>query len=186
MQLRMNSQAARIGMNISEPFLRMQIEEPQISMKTEPSQLRIESQKSTVTIDQSECFADEGHRNIRQFMDYWVGYSKREYSRGIARTVAVGNRLAAIHTGYSIADMARDAMYEEKEFNIVAIPDQPPEIEVIVERGSFDYKPAEVRLELRMGDIEYSPQLGDVQIYMARYNRLNIEWIDDRKVDITV
>lgn len=185
MELRMHSQTARIGLTINKPVLHMNTIPARIEMESEPGGLNISSQKSRVIIDQRQCFADEDHRNIEDFLHYWVDYARRQWMEGLAQTVSEGNKLAAIHKNYSIADMAAERMYEEKQFNIVAIPGQLPEIDVLVEPAQYEYTKTFTRIEARPGDINYNFQRGNVQVYIATKNSLTIDWVQDGQVDLT-
>ncbi|MEN6390751.1 MAG: DUF6470 family protein [Syntrophomonas sp.] len=179
MQLRMTSQLARIGLDISKPTLTFQSTKPQVELAITPARLDITSPKPKVIIDQSQCFADEGRRGLLDFALYCTDYSRSEFSDAIDKRVSDGNNLAAIYAGSSIADLGKEAMQDEHIFEIRAIPQQPPKIEADVQPVSINYEPARVDTSLNKGIIEHQAQWGKVETYLKQRNYIDIQWIDE-------
>lgn len=186
MLLKMSSQAARIGLNISKPSMSLTSTQAQITMETAPSRLEITSTSPRIQIDQSQCFADEDHRNITDFMQYWSDYSRSQLAQGIDRIVSNGNNLAAIQTDFSIPEMAAQASEEQADFEIVAVPSELPRISVDMQPVSYQFTPTELRMDVKPGQVNNQFQWGKVDTYVAQPNSLDIQWIDDRQVDIKV
>ncbi|MEQ8176648.1 MAG: DUF6470 family protein [Syntrophomonadaceae bacterium] len=180
MQLRITSQMARIGLDISKPTLNLQSTKPQVELDITPARLDITSPRPKVMIDQSQCFADEGLQSLLDFALYCSGYSRSEFSDAIDKRVSDGNNLAAIHTGSSIADLGREAMQEKQHvFEIRAMPQQPPIIEADIQPVSINYEPAKVNSSLNRGIVDPQFQWGKVGTYVAQRNYIDIQWIDE-------
>lgn len=181
MQLRITSQMARIGLNISKPTLNLQSTKPRVELDIAPARLDITSPKPKVIIDQSQCFADAGLRGLLDFALYCSDLSRSEFSDAIDKRVSDGNHLAAIYTGSSISDLGVEAMQDEQHiFEIRAIPQQPPIIEADVQPVSVDYEPARVNTDLNKGTVEGQFQWGEVETYLDPPNHINIQWIDEK------
>lgn len=180
MQLRMTSQLARIGLDISKPTLTFQSSKPQVELDITPARLDITSPKPRVIIDQTQCFADEGRRGLLDFALYCSENSRSEFSDAIDKRVSDGDHLAAIHTGSSVADLGVEAMQSGQHvFEIRAIPQQPPTIEADVQPVSIDYEPATVDTSLNKGTINHQFEWGKVDTYLKQSNTLDIQWIDE-------
>jgi hypothetical protein len=186
MELRLNSQMAAIGLNISRPAIILNSTQPRIEIDTRPALMEIESPKPKMDIDQTQCFADESHRGLLDFALYCSEYSRSEYFKGLERTVAEGNNLAAIQTGFSVADLGYASLPEKNNFEIVSVPSQLPRIEVDVQPVSYRFTPSQVTVQAIDGRIENNFQRGKVEVYIARPNSLDIQWIDDRVLDVRV
>ncbi len=178
MQLRISSQMAVIGINISRPSIMLNSTRPRIGIETTPSALEIESPKPRLNIDQSQCFADVSHRGLADFAQYCSEYSRSEFFRGLNRTVAEGNKLAAIHTNFSVADLGEASIPEENEFEIICVPSELPRIEFDVQPVSYNYTPSKINLEVVRGQVDNEFKWGKAEIYVARPNQLDIQWID--------
>lgn len=180
MQLRITSQMARVGLDISKPTLNLQSTKPQVDLAITPARLDITIPKPKVIIDQSQCFADAGKRGLLDFALYCTEYSRSEFSDALAKRVSDGNHLAAIHTGSSIADLGVEAMQDRQHvFEIRAIPQQPPMIEADVQPVSIDYEPARVDTSLNKGTVDHQFQWGKVETYLQQRNYIDIQWIDE-------
>lgn len=184
MRLSMTSQMAIIGMNISAPFLALETALPRIEMETTPSVLEIDSPKPRLSIDQSQCFADVSHRGLMDFALYCSEYSRSEFFRGLERRVVTGNNLAAIHTGFSVADLGQASIPEEKVFEIISVPSQPPRIDFDVQPVGYQFRPAQVNVQAVNGQIDNQFQWGKVEVYIEKPNHLDIEWLEDRIIDV--
>lgn len=179
MQLRITSQLARIGLDISKPTLSFQSTKPRVELDIAPARLDISSPKPRVIIDQSQCFADAGLRGLLDFALYCSENSRSQFSDAIDKRMSDGKHLAAIYTGSSIADLGKEAMQDQHVFEIRAIPQQPPTIEADVQPVSINYQPGPVKTTFNKGMIEHQAEWGKVETYLEQRNNINIQWIDE-------
>lgn len=187
MQLRINSQMAMIGLKTTQPTVDLRMDLPEIQLESNPPRVEITSTMPKISIDQSQCFADEGHRGLLDFALYCSEYSREQFSEGIDQTVSDGNNLAAINSGFSIADLGVEAMEDDQHvFEIRAIPQQPPVIEFDIQPVSIRCSQGQVEVNIKEGKIKNNYQPGQVDTYLAQRNYLNIQWIDDHQLDKTV
>lgn len=185
MQLSINTQMARLGLEITKPWLSMSNSQPKLEIESSPGRLEIKSPPPRILIDQTQCFADVDHRGNADFLSYWLNFSHNKYMENLSKRVQDGNRLAAIHSGFSIADLCAEAMVEDHIFDIIAVPGELPRIEAIVQAPEINYIPGQVLTRLNPGQTQNEFQWGKVQAYMLQKNLLEIEW-KENTVDLFV
>lgn len=176
LQIRIDQQFAQIGLNITKPFLSMQIKKPQIELNIEEPKLEIHSPRPKIYIDQRQCFADKDRRGIQDFMDYWTGIAKNKAIEATAAISSEGDMLAQIEKGITIEDLAAQAMDNMVDYNVTAVPKQPPKIEADVRPVEIKLHRGTVDLKLHRGRVEPNFQWGKVQVYIEQQNYLKISW----------
>ncbi len=180
MELKINQQYAKIGMDIKEPVLKLEISEPQLQTTTSRAELSIEAGQAVLHIDQSQCFADAGLRNLTQFAAYCGSLAYNDYSKGLDRVVGEGHMLARIEDGASISQVAFNRCNPAPDpITVVAIPKQPPRTWFDSTPVKYDYSPAQVQSELRRGNVENNCERGYVDIYLLQKNSIEINWVNN-------
>jgi len=150
-----------------------------LDIESEIAQVDMESNKPQLKIDQTECFAEAGLKNIKAFMDDAVAYGQQKFSEGVSRIVSDGNSMAAIETGYDpIADQAYQNAYAmfDHEFNYDAIPKSRPQIEVTPGNVNYNYRPAHVQNNTQAQPIQNSYTPGKVEITVKEYGKVDITY----------
>lgn len=176
LQIRIDQQFAQIGLNITKPFLAMQTTQPQIELTIEEPKLEIHSPRPKVYIDQRECFADKDRRTPEAFSAYWAGIAKNKAIEAIATISSEGDMLGQIERGITIEDIAAQAMDNMVDFNVTAVPKQPPKIEADVRPVEVKLHRGTVDLKLHRGRVEHNFQWGKVNVYIEQQNYLKISW----------
>ncbi|MDD4802883.1 MAG: DUF6470 family protein [Syntrophomonas sp.] len=171
LQLRIEQQYARIGMEIREPTLKLQSTLPGIEIQTSPAELEMHSSHPRIHIDQSQCFADAGLKSPSVLSADCVSRAYSLAMEGIGRRVSEGNQLAQIN-GATVQDIAGDIpLFEDRlNFNCRSIPKQRPEISFDVEPVEVSFRPAQVNANLRRGRVENNFEMGKLQIYLLQKN----------------
>lgn len=180
MQLQMRSQMALIGLEISKPFLHLRITKPQINLEIKEPELHIRSLHPVLHIDQTQCFADAGKRTLSAFTAYYADRGWADALEGIARRAQEGDLLAQIHKGYTIEDMAAQDLGKVDEFNVTAIPKQPPRIWVDTYPVEYEFIRGYVENRAQMGSVEGELQRGKVDVYLRQQNYLEINWVENK------
>ncbi len=176
-----NVQNARLEKSaIPKDSLDMSITKPELEIKTTPPKL---------SIDQSECRAEEGLKNRERFMRDNVEFSKRMVSEAIDRIVSDGNSMLQIESGIDVIPEQAEQSFSkfEHEFGLGFIPQSKPIIDV--QRGSVDIK-------LNRGDVEIhnAPKpleqgqytAGRVEFFVKQYNSINISFQPDNKFSMKI
>ena len=182
MQLQMKSQMALIGMNSTQPLLELRSRLPKIELQIEEPRLEIRSPRPVLHIDQTQCFADHHKRNLADFAAYYANLAWSDSMEGIARRAIEGDLLAQIHKDFSIGDLFTRHLGETAEFNVTAIPKQPPRIWIDTFPVQYKLKRGKVNLDFQPGQVDIRFHKGKLNIYLRQQNYLEIYYIDN-KVD---
>lgn len=182
MQLQMRSQMALIGMETVHPFLELRNIRPQMELQIEEPQLQIRSPRPTLHIDQTQCFADMGKRTPEAFAAYYASQGWSDSLEGIGRMAMEGDLLGQIENNYSLEDLAMQDLGQTADFNVTAIPKQPPRTWVDTYPVEYQLQRGTVKADVQMGRVENHFRWGKVNTYLRQQNYLEIDWIDN-KVD---
>lgn len=180
MQLRIEQEFARIGLNIKKPFLPLRTVQPQIELTIKKPELRLHSSPPKVYIDQRQCFADMEKRSLADFISYYAALGREQVLRAIGDMAEEGDMLAAIEKGMTIEEMAEKGFGEMADFNVTAVPKQPPDISWDVRPVEVQLVPGEVDLKLNRGRVENLFEPGRVEAYIRQQNYLKIEWVGEK------
>ena len=184
MQLQIRSQLALIGLEINKPFLHLRTTMPKVELQIKKPEIKIHSPRPVLHIDQTQCFADAGKRTPSDFAAYYAEMAWSDSMEGIARRAQEGDMLAQIHKGYTIEKLAAQNLGEIADFNVTAIPKQPPRVWFDTYPVQFEFDPGYVETRLQMGTVEGNLQWGKVNIYLRQKNYLEINWVENSKVDL--
>lgn len=177
-QIRIESQAGKIGLNINKPI--QSIEQPQadLSIEQPPAEMTINRQPGRLTIDQTLARENLDLKSVfkRNEENAQLGYQTlMEY---ISKTVQEGDELMKIENGgQPLIDQAVRSMDRETVFNTGNTPSQ--------ESVQIEYTPAKVEIEWHRNKPniqvqinkpihEYTP--GNVEVFMQQHPSLNIDF----------
>ncbi|MEN6327258.1 MAG: DUF6470 family protein [Syntrophomonas sp.] len=178
MQLRIDQQFAQIGVRTTLANLQFSSSPAQVQIKTTPGKLEIESPRPKIHIDQSQCFANAGLKSPARLSADRASEGYSATMEAIARISSEGDQLARIK-GTSLADIALSHSSETHEFDVKAIPQQPPEISFETYPVQFSYQPAEVQIDANPSQIDTCIEPGYAETYLLQKNYLNITWVGD-------
>ncbi|MBS4190256.1 hypothetical protein KHA94_08575 [Bacillus sp. FJAT-49705] len=177
-QIRMESQAGRIGLNINKPI--QSIEQPQadLSIEQPPAEMTINRQPSRLTIDQTLARENLDLKSVFKRVEENAQLGYQTLMNYISKTVQEGDELMMIENGGTpIANNGVRALEHESVFNTGNTPSQ--------ESVKVEYKPAKVDIEWKRNRPniqvqinrpihEYTP--GPVDVYMQQYPSLKIDF----------
>jgi len=107
------------------------------------AQVRVRSTPGRLLIDSTQAREEMGYRTMMSQLRAGWEYSDQAARKGIARIVANGNRMAAVHTGENaIAAIAFERMlidYKEHKYGLAFIPRTPPQISYTPGTTSIDF-----------------------------------------------
>jgi len=176
-ELRIDQQFVRIGLNITRPFLNLKTTLPRIELEIEKPEIRIQTPRPQVYIDQSECFADMNKRSPLEFAWHMAGLAREQVLQAIDGIVAEGNMLAAIEKGTAIADLAEMKGQNEFDYNVACIPQHWPKIDVKIQPVEVQFIRGEIELKLHRGQVHTWLNRGKVEVYMQKKPEIKIEWV---------
>jgi hypothetical protein len=176
LQLRIDQQYAKIGLNISKPVLNLETTLPVVELDIKKPQIRIESPRPVLHIDQTQCFADAGKRKPLDFARYCSDQAQNDLAAGIDRIVEEGNMLGQIENGNSIPQLAAESAGDNLDFNVTAIPKQRPDIRFDIYPVKIELSRGSVNLQLQRAKYESNLQRGQVSAYMLQQNYIKVNW----------
>jgi hypothetical protein len=185
LQIRIDQQYARIGLNIQEPFLELHTTHPKVELNTQKPELKMHSLRPKLYIDQSQCFADAGRRTPSEFTRYYADLAWQAGLQAIGEIAAEGDMLGQIEKGITIADIAASKTYDMADFNMTTIPKQPPKIDWDIRPIEIEVIPGHLDLKYHPGTVEKHLQRGKVEVYIEQQNYLKISW-HDPKINLTI
>ncbi len=176
MGLVIDSQSAKIGVNIYNASLNRQSREAKIGIKTEQAQIQIDSTMPKVNIDQSQCFSESGLKSMAELTADYASKGIGKMYQGVARIVAQGNQLAQIGSN-PIPEQAKYNAYGQFEhsFGIVTMPRSRPD--VILIKGQLDIGvTGDVNLNYQPGAMDAQYNAGKVEVYLAQKNYMKTRY----------
>lgn len=185
LQIRIDQQYAKLGLNIQKPSINLQTTLPAIELSIEEPRLEINSPRPKLYIDQSQCFADMDKRSPAEFSRYYADLAQQKGIEAIGTISGEGDYLANWQEGNTVEELAVSAMDTQVDFNITAIPKQPPKIDWEIHPVDINLIRGTVDLQLRRGQVQNNFEWGRVNAYIAQKNYLNISWYDP-KINHTV
>lgn len=180
MQLRIEQQFARIGLNIKKPFLPLKTTQPSIELTIKKPELKLHSPLPKVYIDQRRCFADMEKRTLDDFLRYYAQLGREQALKAIGDIAEEGDLLASIEKGVTIEEISDKGFGEVADYNVTAIPKQPPDITWDVRPVEAELIRGEVDLQLNRGRVENLFEPGKVTVYIEQQNYIKIEWVGER------
>ncbi len=184
MNITINQQYGRIGLNIAEPFLNLNISRPQLDLEVSDPQLKIHSEQPRINIDQDACFADMNLRKPVDFTRYIYQKSKNMVLEAIGKIVQEGDYLAGIENGNSPSRLARINNYKTVDYDIGLVPEHKPTIDFTLSPVQVEYQPGDVQASNIMGDVKVDLDWGSVQVYMPQKPGIQINYVG-QQLDIS-
>lgn len=184
MDLRINQQFGLIGLDIKHQAFQMNIRHPRLDLEITPPELQIEQKLPQLEIDQTQCFIDMDRRPPMDFLHHVVGRARTAVLQAIARIAREGDMLGAIEKGIDIADIALMNSQQWKEFDVAAVPEHRPEIDVIIEDLDVALVPGDVGVNLVNGQVNGRLDWGRVKVFWRREPFIDIEYIG-RRMDVS-
>lgn len=185
LQIRIDQQFVSLGLDIQKPFLQLQTTLPAIELDIQEPRVEIHSPRPKVHIDQRQCFADMDKRTPEDFSRYYADLARQQGLEAIGTIAAEGDYLASWEQGNTVENLAATAMDTQLDFNVTAVPKQPPQIDWEIHPVEVHLIRGKVNSQLRRGTIDYQFQRGYVNPYIEQQNYLKISWYDP-KINRTV
>ena len=178
-QLRMESQFARLGLNITKPEQEIQQPHAELNLQQKPAELSIVQASTELNIDSSQARANIGIMTSMQFSDSNVAYAHQKWLQAISEKSQEGDRLMRIYTKENaIAEIGREKGQRVLEGGYtppsastdegVDVNIQLKPVDINVNKNGMSMSPV-----IRPPELSYTP--GKVEPYMLQYNRLKID-----------
>jgi len=178
MALQINTTWAKIGINTSRAKISIEQPKGELTIKQIKASLNIDREIPRVIIDQYQCFAEAGLKNLEDFTKEYAELGRQGVLEGIGRRATEGNMMAEFEKGNPISKIAEQNAFPIYDYNINFIPKSRPKIEVKgylnidVELGKVivNYKPNKPEIKYKHGNIEF---------YLRQKGNIKIRYIDE-------
>ena len=182
MSLTINTVRPQIQINTTNARLDIQQPKGEQQLRTTMPKAIIRSEKPKVIIDQYQCFAESGLKNVMDLTREAAQLGRQAAMQAIARIAEDGNRLAQVENKMpdAIPELAeKNAWAPERVYDIATMPMSRPKIDVV---GSID-------IQWEMGKVNhtYTPRKpvvnyipGKVDIYLKQKPSIEIRYIDEK------
>lgn len=178
-QLRMESQFAQLGLNITKPVQEIRQPHAELNLQQKPAELSIVQASTELNIDSSQARANIGIMTSMQFGDSNVAYAHQKWLQAISEKSQEGDRLMRIYTKENaIAEIGREKGQRVLEGGYtppsasndegVDVNIQLKPVDINVTKNGMSMNPV-----IRPPELSYTP--GKVEPYMLQYNRLKID-----------
>ena len=176
--LRITTQDAKIEMNSKRAQLKMENPGPSYTVNTTPSKLNIEQNHIKVKMDGFDQRVSMGRHTAFTLTAEKAEEGKQAALEATANYAEVGNQMAQIHKGASIADIVgQKFMGELKSLELIFTPSVPTDISWEPNSIKMSYEPSkqEFDWETMKLSMEYIP--GNLTINMVQYPSVTIEYL---------
>lgn len=180
-QIRMESVKAQIGMEQNMSKIYIQQKSADLTIEQPKANLQMSTTPSKLTIDQSLAFEQMNLKSVRKSIEEQADLGLQSISEGMARRAEQGNELMRIENdGNPIVSQAQiNGHKQQKQLGISFIPKpfsvkmhyQPSELTIDVETN----RPI---IQAQQNKPEISFERGQVNIYMERYEHLDIDFVN--------
>ncbi|MGB8956085.1 MAG: DUF6470 family protein [Tumebacillaceae bacterium] len=175
--LQINQQFGRIGIDISKPVQEIRQPAPMLEIQQPAAQMQIDQGRGQLQIDGTAAHAALGHRTNEALISAVAQQARNLVLEIIGAKAEEGYQLASIEKGTSIADIARQKWSQGP--NPIQFVDAASYTNVDVQ---YTPRPTQIEWNLQSVQIEahntqpeisYTP--GDVSVYLAQRNSLQID-----------
>lgn len=179
MDLRITQQPALIGLNIHKPAIKLNTTLPYLGVKTTPVSLQIDNPPAKLEIDWTQCRADMGLKNQQIFCRDTAQLSLSQGLEAIGTIAAEGDTLGSIEASTSVEQLIASRLQAESEvdYNIILMPEHPPEVNVETNGVKVTLEPREINCDLQRGILENNTEWAKVDMYLLQKPSINVEWV---------
>lgn len=184
MELRIQSQNALIGIERTEGQFEIRQHQWPMDLSTTDPQLEVHMEEAVLLIDQHQCFAEAGLKNIMELGRTFAAKSRAAALKSIARIAQEGKEMADFHKGVVIPEQAKRRFnFRKQEFTYTMIPKSRPEITVIPGEvtGTFRKGSVDIRVGKITPDVTY--HRGQVNVYLKQKNSIQIDYVG-KNIDV--
>ncbi|ADG83628.1 DUF6470 family protein [Thermincola potens] len=176
MDLKITQQFGQIGINYAQARMDIRTGQADMQLITAPPEMEIKIDYPRVHIDQTQALADIGYKKVIALEAEQAHEGQATVLSGIERVAREGDSLArsAGRGTALIADIAWQNSFDNRDYNVAAIPHTPPKI-WFTGGININVRPGNVRLQVNPNfpEIKFAP--GKVNIYLEQEPLLKIE-----------
>ncbi|MDF2546588.1 MAG: hypothetical protein K0R93_1486 [Anaerosolibacter sp.] len=187
MDLRITTTSALLDIRRIPGKLEIQQPKADMELNIEHPRLEMQTEHGQVVIDQRQCFAEAGLKDIFQLTTENRDFAQQKLMQSLERIVRQGNEMSSIHSGYDpIPSQAEENAYawDDVEVNIGLIPMSRPKIDFTGGTVDITIREGRINLEVKVNKpiIDFIP--GKIEHYLKQKNSINVEYVGN-KLNVT-
>lgn len=186
-QIRIESQFAKLAINTIPANQSIQQPKADLSIEQPKAEMILQRTPSKLTIDQTEARADMDLKSIARRKEEFAKQGYEDWLSGLARVAQDGDELMQIEAGGNViaAQAKRNSEDPIYDFNIGWIP-SAGSVKIGYDPGSLDieWQVNKPRINVRINKPIHDYTPGDVNIKIAQYNKLKIDFENLKHVGI--
>lgn len=183
MGLLIDTVPARIGINTTGSAQRLEQPGGEQKIKQVKAEMILDWELPRVVIDQYQCFAEAGLKGNQDMIRDYAELGENVVLEYTGRIACEGDQFARIEDGRSarevLAQTARENTLTKQEFNIAAVPQSRPRIEV-TGHLNIGWRRGGAVIDYRPSRVVHNYQPGKVEIYLKQLNKIRIRYLDQR------
>lgn len=183
MRLEMHSTMAQIGIVNKKPVQTIRQPKGEQSIKQVKAEMIVDRELPRVLIDQSQCFSEVGLKSVFELTRENAQLGYQHVLEEIGRIAEEGDQMAHIEDGRPLrtvlADIAEARAWRPVDITVDLLPKSRPKIEV-TGHLYIDWKLGGAKLDYKPNKAITRYQPGDVNIYIKRWNNLEIHVVDEK------
>lgn len=185
LRLHIEQQPARIGLNITDPFLEIRTTPPRMEMNTESAVVEIQSTLGHFEFDFTPTRASYGLKTNMEFMFDYAERGRQAVLESIGKRAQDGDRMAAVYnSSNAFAELAKEAM-APPDVELVWAPLAKPDITYISGELRFNPRPGKLDIQSERGQVNTQLRRGQVDITVDQYASIRF-WTTQADVDMVV
>lgn len=168
--LQHSSRFAQLNVRQHAAQLSVQQRPAQLNVSRTGSSLNIQSTPGQLSVDSTQTRASMHYYTMLGLLGELVGYTQRQYNRGVSEIVADGAQFQSIeHKGNPIASVARERMFvdmNDREFRVGLMPSVPPSISYSPGSVSIQVNPGSTQVQIQSSApmINVEPQRAEISV----------------------
>lgn len=186
-QIRIESQQAKIAMSSKNPVQTITQSKADQSIEQPKAEMTIHHTPAKLSIDQSQAWAQMGLKTVFQLNRDFVQETKQDALQAVAELAMQGDELMKVEAGGNpLANQAeQNSQLPVYEFTIGWIP-SPESVNINIDPGrlTIDWNTYSPIINTRANKTTIDHTKGDVNIQLAQYNQLNIDFANLKFVGV--
>lgn len=165
---------------------KLEIRQPkaEIQLNIEHPRLEIDSEPGRIHIDQYQCFAEAGLKNVFDLTIDNTAFAKQKLAQAVSRIVEQGDAMvAALHRGTDmIAIHALESVFARysSEFDIGTIPQSRPRIDFSGGTVETNFIEGSINPQVQVNKPIIEATRTKVDIYLRQRNSISIEYVGNK------
>lgn len=180
MGLTINTQYPMVGIRKTDAFITIKNRMPTFEAISKMPSIRIDIEHAKINIDQRECFAEIGLKDIGVFTGDIAQSSKEAGFKATAAISRKGDALARVDKNpKAIPAMAKEALISRKDYTVDSVPKSKPGTRISGGTIDINWDMGYMELKAVTKKPVVSATKGNIEIYLLQKGYIRITYEDE-------